>query len=119
MRYSLVFVLATVTACGPFVSNTDRPSGLYVGGGAPVSGDFGVAMVDQAPEGGVQVEGISCRNKVWDPAPTDDSAIAVLRRETAEAGYNAVHLVSVERVSGAMLMNCWSAIRATGLAFNQ
>lgn len=119
MRFAAIVVLASVAACGPLVDNTDRPSGLYLGGGGPASGDFGVAMVDQAPASGTQVEGISCRNKIWEPAPTNESAIAVMRREAASAGFNSVHLTSVGPASNALMMNCWSAIRATGTAFNR
>jgi hypothetical protein len=75
--------------------------------------------VDAAPESGVQVEGISCKNKLWDPSPTNESAIAVMRREAAEAGFNSVHLTSVASAENAIIMNCWTAIRATGTAFNR
>lgn len=119
MRLAAVLALAVVSACGPLVENTDRPTGITLGGGAPIAGDGGVSLVEAAPANGVEVEGISCRNKLWDPAPTNQSAIDTMRREAAAAGYNAVHLVSVGPAGNALLMNCWSAIRATGLAFNQ
>jgi len=114
-----LIVLASVAACGPLVENTDKPSGIYLSGAEPVSGSFGVTMAATAPASAVQIEGISCKNKIWEQAPTNDAAIAVLKREAGEAGFNTVHLKSVTPASNALVMNCWSAIRATGLAFNQ
>ncbi|CUH63093.1 hypothetical protein TG4357_00475 [Thalassovita gelatinovora] len=114
-----LIVLSSVAACGSLVENTDKPSGIYVAGAESISGDFGVTLATKAPASGVHVEGVSCKNKIWDSAPTNEAALSVLRRETAKAGYNTVYVTSVEPAEDALLMNCWTAIRATGTAFNR
>ena len=66
------------------------------------------------------VEGIACKNKIWDEEPTRDAAIAVLKRETAKNGYSKVRVLSIEESGFAAdtAKNCWSMIVAKGIAFN-
>jgi|SaaInlStandDraft_1057018.scaffolds.fasta_scaffold263081_1 hypothetical protein len=105
-----------LTACGSFVENSDKPLGPYLS--APeISGDFGVNELENAPSGDVVIlEGISCKNRLWDSAPTEERAVSVLKREVKEAGYNSVYIVSVNDDAKALMKNCWSAIKATGIA---
>jgi hypothetical protein len=80
-----------------------------------------VEIVQSSPENtGQAVEGVSCKNKIWDPAPTREAAIEVVKREAARAGYSKLRITSVvEGGYGADLRrNCWSVIVATGIAFN-
>lgn len=114
-----VFALFGLMACGSTVSNTDKPTGVYIAGATEVTGDFGVSTSERRPQtGGVAVAGVSCKNKLWEPAPSSEVAIAVLRREARNAGYNTVYISSVEPDPNALAKNCWSAIIANGVAFN-
>jgi hypothetical protein len=115
------FILSflAAAACGPTVSNTDKPASAYIAGAPEVSGDFGVRLADSAPaSGGSPVSGISCKNKFWEPEPTSDVAVSVLRREASASGYNAVYVQSVGPAANALALNCWAAIEAKGIAFN-
>lgn len=108
-----------VSACGSTAPNTDKPSGLYLGGATDVTGDFNILVLDTPPASeGVTIEGISCKNKLWESAPSYDKAVAVLKREAKNAGYNSIYIVSVENDANALMKNCWSAIKATGIAAN-
>jgi hypothetical protein len=108
-----------LAACGSTVSNTDKPTGIYIAGATEVSGDFGVSVSEERPKnGGVEVSGVSCKNKLWEPAPTNEIAISVLKREVSNAGYDSVFITSVGPDPDALIKNCWSAIIAVGIAFN-
>lgn len=112
--------LLGLASCGATVSNTDKPTGAYLSGAPEVAGDFNVQLAEVAPaSGGQAVSGVSCKNKIWDPTPSNEAAIAVLRREAAKAGFDTVYVQEVAPASDALLMNCWSAIRASGLAFDR
>lgn len=114
------FILTlALAACGPLVSNTDKPTGPYLAGAAQVTGNFNVSVSENAPRnGGATLTGVSCKNKLWEPAPTNEAAIAVLKREASNAGYDTVFIESVRPDPNALMKNCWSAIIATGQAFN-
>lgn len=118
-QYTALALLFLV-GCGSTVSNTDKPTGIYIAGATEVSGDFGVNVVDQPPRsGGYEVSGVSCKNKIWEPSPTNEAAIAVLKRETRNAGHNRVYIASVQPDPTALAKNCWAAIIAEGIAFTE
>ena len=54
----------------------------------------------------------------WDPIPTNDAAIAKLLEKAQARGFNTVHSVKVGADVRSLAMNCWAAISATGVAFN-
>ncbi len=99
------------------VANSDKPEGFYIGGAGHLSGDYGIIEVDTKPKEGVEMTGMSCKNKIWDPAPTKESAISALKRQASEAKMNRIYIVKVEDDKSARANNCWSAILATGIAF--
>ena len=120
-RRAVIYLSLTLalSACGSTVANTDKPSGIYIAGATSVSGDFGVKEATRRPTtGGAIVSGVSCKNKIWDPAPSKEAAISVLKREAKDAGYNTIYIESVTSDPNALLKNCWSAIIAKGIAFN-
>ena len=120
MRYLTLLSLVLLTACGAGVSNTDKPTGVYIGGAPPVE-DVQVQVVQSSPpDTGQLVEGVACKNKAWEPTPTRDAAIAVLKREAAKNGYTKVRVPSVQEsgFSADIARNCWSTVVASGLAFN-
>lgn len=123
MKYvsaTVVLAVCLVSGCGATAPNTDKPTGLYIAGADKVSDEYNVDVASKLPSsGGKQLSGVSCKNKVWDPAPTNDAAIAVLKREVSKAGYDSVVISSVGPDPAALMKNCWSAIIATGSAFNK
>lgn len=115
---SAASALCILASCGSTVTNTDKPTGIYIAGASTVTGDFSVNVVETKPQaGGAEVSGVSCKNKFWEPAPSNDVAISVLKREVRKAGFENVYIVSVEPDPNALLKNCWSAIIARGIAF--
>jgi hypothetical protein len=81
-----------------------------------------VTIVDKGPplaKEDQRVIGTSCKNKVWDPDPSRENAINLMKRQAADRGYNAIHSVQVIDDPAAVLKNCWSALIASGIAFKQ
>ena len=112
-----------LSACGSLASNTDVPQGVYLGAGdkPAIVDEPTVRMISGSPPPGVvgvAVSGTSCKNKLWEPAPTREIAISVLKRETKKAGMNAVYLLAVGDDPSALSKNCWAAITASGVATN-
>lgn len=120
---------AVVTACvalsgclGTTAKNADVPRGIYTGleakpDVAPVSG---VRIVDgSAPAGGqtLSVSGLSCKNKIWQPEPSEANAVALMKRQAQAAGYIAVGSVKIDKGGTSLVTNCWSTVTATGTAF--
>ncbi len=114
--------LIALTGCiGATVSNTDKPQGAYVAGAKPVVGASSVQIVETSPpNAGQLVEGVSCKNKMWDPEPSAQAAIEVAKNEAAKYGYTKLRIVEIIE-SGAVVdwqRNCWSTVIARGIAFN-
>lgn len=91
-------------------------------GGRPVPADVpGVSETASGPEATdarQKVSGVSCKNKMWDPAPSRDAAIRMMKAQAAERGYTAVHSVKVRNAGpDALAMNCWNALVASGVAY--
>ena len=122
MKLKLVFLVFTamslLVGCGSLAPNTDASSGINVAGSTEVVGEIAI-LVDNVPNGVTQtrITGISCKNKLWDPAPSNEAAISVLRQQAAQAGYQSVSLVSTAPLDDPISINCWSAIEAVGIAF--
>jgi len=117
-----VAVALALAGCGSYAKNSDVPMGIHSGVGprSSIPDTATVALVNTPPRAGsptVQVTGTSCKNKLWEADPSKDNAIALMKRQAAEAGMNRVTQVSVESVSASVLMNCWSAITAKGVAY--
>jgi hypothetical protein len=108
-----------LAACGALATNTDKPVGPYISSEPIVETAISAKVSTNPPSnGGFSVSGISCKNRLWDPAPTTEAAVLVLRREARKAGFNSVFVQDVLPDEAALSKNCWSAIIARGLAFN-
>lgn len=121
---SVALLCLGIAGCGTSAHNADVPAGVYTGlAGKPDIGDTSrVAVVPTGPsieQGGKAVSGTSCKNKVWEPAPSEENAIALMKREAEGLSLNAVHSVSVDPDATALLKNCWSAVVAKGIAFKR
>jgi uncharacterized protein YbjQ (UPF0145 family) len=62
------------------------------------------------------IEATSCKNLMWDPAPTEEDALAQLKVKAANLGGNAVANVTYRHDGTSLNTNCWSSITATGVA---
>lgn len=115
---AIVAIAASLSGCGATVPNTDKPSGIYLGGASAVTDTGSVKVVDVKPSQGAQLTGISCKNKLWEPAPTNEAAINVLKKQAAAAGFDRLYVSSTKPDPNALAKNCWAAIIASGVAFN-
>ena len=119
-RFYIAVSLLTLglAGCGAQVLNSDKPTGVYLGGAGTQSDVISVELVETSPpNAGVKVEGISCANKLWEKA-TEESAINVAKREAAKLGFSKLRLASIEKSGVNLAYNCWSFVVATGIAFN-
>jgi len=81
-----------------------------------------VEILAAAPASGSrlgEVIGISCRNKAWDPEPTQENALAILKSRAATLGGNALVDVRYEKGIFNPLENCWHSIKAYGTAYKR
>jgi hypothetical protein len=63
------------------------------------------------------LSGISCKNLLWAPSPTQNDATDQLRVKAARLGGNGVLNVMCEAPSGPSLVtNCWSSLACHGAA---
>jgi hypothetical protein len=116
-----VILLSSVAGCSTSSSLVDA---VAVTASPPNgSADFGppVIIVETGPpakDWRNEVSGTACQRYAWDSVPTNDAAVAALLQKTAERGFNTVHSVKVGSDVRSLAMNCWAAITATGIAFN-
>src|SRR6185312_9649094 len=83
-RITVLSAAALLAGCGSLAQNADVPQGVYVGGRPTIADNSNVQIVDTGPSvqnGGRLVGGTSCKNKVWDPAPSRDNAIALMKKQ--------------------------------------
>lgn len=122
-RMATLAALISLSACGSFAPNSDVPPGIHTGMNRPVIADNeAIKLVRSAPpstSGGKDVSGTSCKNKIWEADPSAENAIALMKRQAAKLGMNVVYVASVGNDPTALVMNCWSAITATGIAFKE
>ncbi|MGZ9098405.1 MAG: heavy metal-binding domain-containing protein [Brevundimonas sp.] len=107
---SLLATLPLVASCGAMVAIEDA-SGLSAAQQAlPIRQDAdlrGGRIVGL-------VEGHSCKNKAWDPAPSRADADRQLRLQATRLGGNAIVSVRYESRGVTVQPNCWSSITAYG-----
>lgn len=123
VRAFSLFATIALASCGTLARNSEVPNAPYLGVGDRLEPDMNVPVriVDSGPSATSErqhVEGYSCKNKLWDPDPSRENAIALMKRQASERGYNAIHSVLVEPDNASVGKNCWSGISATGIAFN-
>jgi hypothetical protein len=117
-------LMLALAGCGSFASNSDVPAGIYTGleGRPKVADSPTVTIVDSAgarPDGGTDVQGTSCKNKIWEPEPSEENAVALMKRQAVDMGMNVIYVIGIGGDPAAVLKNCWSAITATGKAFKE
>ncbi len=62
------------------------------------------------------VEATSCMNKVWDPAASQDNALAQLRLKASQLGGTAVANVACGSDGTDLATNCWQSVNCRGTA---
>lgn len=61
-----------------------------------------------------------CKKFIEDGAPTSSIALEKLKSIAAQSGFNSIHsVVIISTGASALLANCWSQIKATGVAYNR
>lgn len=67
-----------------------------------------------------QISAADCKRVIEDSAPTASLALDRLKSTAAQSGFNAIHSVKVDSAgAGALLANCWSQVKASGIAYNR
>ncbi|MBW6425535.1 hypothetical protein KX729_29415 [Rhizobium sp. XQZ8] len=114
-------IAVMLAACGTVSENSDVGL-VHVAGRQTVQDDTAVVVTETGPRLSNEkqrVIGSSCMNKMWDPPPSKDNAINLMKRQAASRGFNAVHSVTVVNDPAAAAKNCWSALIASGIAYRQ
>ncbi len=121
MKRICLCLAVVLSGCGtPPGVNSDVPNVAYAGLTRPVPAvQDDIEIIASATDTSVPVSGVSCKNKLWDPAPSKENAMQLMKNDAKEKGFNAVHSVTVNSVAGAVVINCWQAIEAKGFAVNK
>ncbi|MER9768865.1 hypothetical protein NKJ09_22695 [Mesorhizobium sp. M0189] len=64
-----------------------------------------------------ELQGTSCRNSAFDPAPTEAAALTQLKQKAATAGATGVAGVTYKTGGLSLTKNCWAVIVANGQAY--
>lgn len=113
--------VAIVSGCGTTADNSDVGQGINLAGQTSVADTTPVTIAATGPalgSGGTAVDSYSCKNKMWDPAPSEANATALLKRKAMELGFSSIHSVKIEPDANPIARNCWAGIKASAIAFN-
>ena len=120
MRTNQAIVISSsliISGCvGSFAENSDRPALSGLAPREAVNITEGVSVHPTGPNG-ISVTGTSCKNLLWDPSPSQESALRLVKQQAKEKGYNAIHSVKVKSGGSSLIINCWSHITITAIAF--
>lgn len=120
MRHYVIATATVLAGCGTMAENADIPQGFRTQHRPVIEDTSSVQIVESGPsvvQGGRRVAGTSCRHSLMDPPPSEANAVALMKRQAEQLGYNAVHSFEVKNDPLAVARNCWSAKIATGIAF--
>jgi hypothetical protein len=62
------------------------------------------------------VEGNSCRNLLWEPAPSEADAVRRLKYAALQSGANGITDLRCESGAFSLATNCWSSITCRAMA---
>jgi hypothetical protein len=62
------------------------------------------------------LEGRSCKKMLWDPDPTESSALAAMRMKASAIGANGFKDVDCSKQGLSLITNCWSSMVCAGTA---
>ncbi len=111
-----VACLVTLMGCyGPFVTevHVDETSAQTLENEVRIYKPADLTGVDYSSLG--EVEAVSCRNKLWDPSPSEADAISQMRFKAFTRHANGLMLWGCESYGTELAKNCWSSVtcRAT------
>jgi hypothetical protein len=118
--------MAATIAMSALVSGCIGPStklGIVDVGSTPapiVREAWSIQSTESVPPGAQIVgvlEGTSCKNKIWDPDPTNEKALEQLQLKAREVGAKGVANVTYSSGGTSFITNCWSHITASGTAY--
>ncbi|MCB0219655.1 MAG: hypothetical protein KDH09_08180, partial [Chrysiogenetes bacterium] len=66
-----------------------------------------------------KIEAVSCKNKIWDAAPSRENGIEQLKFKAAREGATAIGNVSCSPDASSLGKNCWSAIICSAIAYKE
>lgn len=116
-KFAVVIVMLGLTGCAvPVPPGTSDVSKLPVESQQKATT---VNLVDSRPATAVslgKLQASSCQRYQWDPEPTNDTALTMLKIAAAGKGANAVTGVSYSRSNISLAQNCYTTITATGEA---
>lgn len=81
---------------------------------------WAVQVTDTPPAGAVMlgpIEGTSCKNKAWDPLPTEAKALEQLQIKAVAMGAAGLSGVQYAKGEFSMATNCWASITASAMAY--
>ena len=64
-----------------------------------------------------KIEAVSCKNKIWDAAPSREDGIEQLKFKAAREGATAIGNITCSPDSSSFGKNCWSAIVCSAIAY--
>ena len=68
----------------------------------------------------MELSATDCKRVIEDDSPAASLALDKLKAKTAQNGFNAIHSITVgSKGAAALLSNCWSQIKASGIAYNK
>jgi len=79
-----------------------------------------VIVYEVVPDGArivAEIDATSCKNKLWDPDPSQSNAIDQMKVKAAALGANGIAAITFNDAGTSFMSNCWSSITAQGTAF--
>lgn len=79
-----------------------------------------VTVVDAKPEQAAYLgptQATSCQRYQWDPEPTNEIALTLLKAAAANKGANTIMDVTYSRSNISLAQNCFGNVTAKGIAF--
>ncbi|MBN9078512.1 MAG: hypothetical protein J0H84_20075 [Rhizobiales bacterium] len=80
-----------------------------------------ITVTEAAPTGATllgKVTGTACKNSMFDPPPTKETAVIQLRQKAANMGASGVYGITYGTDPNPVSKNCWAIITATGTAYS-
>lgn len=118
-QFAIIFAALTLAGCiGP-----NPRLGIADVGSMPapiVRQAWAVKVTEAVPAGATSlgsVEGTSCKNKAWDPLPTEAKALEQLQIKAVAMGATGLSGVQYAKGEFSMVTNCWASITATAVAY--
>jgi hypothetical protein len=113
---AILITSISVSGCGPFVETNQvtQEEATRLSGEMKIYQPAEVSPLKYTTLRGV--EAWSCKNKFWDPDPTQSDALAQLRQKASAIGANGIKDLYCSSQGTSLVTNCWSSIICAGTA---